>query len=230
VIVGLINSKGGVGKSTIAVHAAAWLREQGRQVALVDADEQASSSGWFARAEPDAPLYRISDAGELFRALPRLDAAYDAVVADGPAVLDAVTFSLVGLAHVVLLPVGPSMLDVAASFRAARAIYRVKLDPRRQAPLDAFTVFNRVQPRTKMARVAAEAVVKYGFPIASNILQLRAAYAEACAAGTVVWRLGVGAQHAATEVRNLFAEVLGPRLAGASIDGRPCVTGGRPRA
>jgi len=43
-IVALSNSKGGVGKSTIAVHLAVWLAERGRKVILIDSDVQASSS------------------------------------------------------------------------------------------------------------------------------------------------------------------------------------------
>ena len=39
-ILALANSKGRVGKSTIAVHLAAWLFEQGRRLVLVDSDLQ----------------------------------------------------------------------------------------------------------------------------------------------------------------------------------------------
>ena len=39
-IIAMTNSKGGVGKSTLAVHLAAWWHEQGARVALVDADVQ----------------------------------------------------------------------------------------------------------------------------------------------------------------------------------------------
>ena len=38
-IVAMVNSKGGVGKSTIAVHLAVWWKERGGDVALVDANE-----------------------------------------------------------------------------------------------------------------------------------------------------------------------------------------------
>src|SRR4051794_31815807 len=37
-IIVIANSKGGVGKSTIAVHLAAWLHEQGHSVILADCD------------------------------------------------------------------------------------------------------------------------------------------------------------------------------------------------
>jgi len=43
-IIALTNSKGGVGKSTVAVHLAVWWKKQGADVALIDADGQGSSS------------------------------------------------------------------------------------------------------------------------------------------------------------------------------------------
>ena len=48
-IYALTNSKGGVGKSTLSVHLAVWLKEQGARVALVDSDVQGSSSGRNSR-------------------------------------------------------------------------------------------------------------------------------------------------------------------------------------
>ena len=45
-IVALLNQKGGVGKTTLALHlAGAWAR-QGRRVTLIDADPQSSALDW----------------------------------------------------------------------------------------------------------------------------------------------------------------------------------------
>src|SRR5437588_2428422 len=83
-IIAIANSKGGVGKSTLAVHLAAWLHEQGHSVTLADCDTQHSSSEWAKEAVPGVASVRLADADEILDKLPGLGQQTDFVVADGP--------------------------------------------------------------------------------------------------------------------------------------------------
>src|SRR5271169_6806596 len=83
-IIVVANSKGGVGKSTLAVHLAAWLHEQGHSVTLADCDTQHSSSDWAKEAVPDVKSVRLSDPNDILDRLPILGQQTDYVVADGP--------------------------------------------------------------------------------------------------------------------------------------------------
>ena len=71
-IIVVANSKGGVGKSTVAVHLAAWLHEQGHRVTLADCDSQQSSSEWIREALPDVAVVRLINADEVLEQLPLL--------------------------------------------------------------------------------------------------------------------------------------------------------------
>lgn len=59
------NSKGGVGKSTLAVHLAVWLFDRGAKVALLDADRQLSASQWVAEVEPKITVSTANTAEEV---------------------------------------------------------------------------------------------------------------------------------------------------------------------
>src|ERR1017187_9323275 len=78
------NSKGGVGKSTLAVHLAAWLTEKGKRVALVDVDVLGSSSAWIKEASPQTALYRILTPDDVLEQLPNIQDEFEHVVVDGP--------------------------------------------------------------------------------------------------------------------------------------------------
>ena len=83
-IITIANSKGGVGKSTIAVHLAAWLHEQGHSVTLADCDTQQSSSEWIREAIPHLKTVRLNNPNEILNELPMLGQKTDFVIADGP--------------------------------------------------------------------------------------------------------------------------------------------------
>lgn len=207
-LITIVNSKGGTGKTTLSVHTAAWLQDQGLRVAVIDADEQGSATQWLRQAAPDLPVHPYTTALDILQQGPRLAAEYDAVVADGPAALGTKTAALASIADLAVMPIMPSMLDIWASYRTARLIYRVRFHPKRKGRPKALTVLNRALSRTRLARVALAAIRKYGFPVSPVVLEARTAYAEACEQGTVVWRMGRKACRAAAEMNRLFELML----------------------
>jgi cellulose biosynthesis protein BcsQ len=54
VIVGFVNEKGGVGKTTLAIHTATWLAQRGHRVVLFDLDTQGGVSHFLGLTPDDA--------------------------------------------------------------------------------------------------------------------------------------------------------------------------------
>lgn len=221
-LISLVNGKGGVGKSTLAVHLAVWLRERGFQVLAIDADPQQSLTQWLAKAAPEIAVFPLTDASTLLTRTPRIMNSADVVVADAPAGFGHVAAALIASADLVWLPIGASMLDIWASYRTARMIYQVRFRNQNRRPA-ACTILNRVDANSNLTRVAAAAARKYGFPIALQPIQARSAFVEACGEGTVVWKLGSRAKHATREVTRLFETLLPQAMNNSTTDGAPPV-------
>ena len=202
-ILALANSKGGVGKSTIAVHLAAWLFEQGRRLVFVDSDVQASSSGWLAEAAPDIKTIRLLTADDILAQLPNLAVEYDYVIADGPAGLSEVTRAILCLADVAIFPCGPSVLDLKAVVGALEVTKQIQA-VRKGLPRE-IIVPNKLQQYT-LSKELVKHVHAMGMP--GNGLGLRQAYADAAGQGTVVWRMNThSAKDATAEIQFLFQQL-----------------------
>ncbi len=120
-IIAIANSKGGVGKSTVAVHLAGWLHEQGHQVILADCDSQQSSSEWIREAVPQVKSVRLDNPDVILSELPNLAQEADFVVADGPGSQTETSRALLLRANLAIVPCKASMLEVRGAGESHRS-------------------------------------------------------------------------------------------------------------
>src|ERR1041385_6483976 len=132
-IIAVANSKGGVGKSTLSVHLAAWLHEQGHSVILADCDSQQSSSEWIREAIPGFRAVRLDNPDMILNDLPVLAQEADYVVADGPGSQTETSRALLLRSDLAIVPCKASMLEVRALAKATEVL-RVAQDIRNGIP------------------------------------------------------------------------------------------------
>lgn len=205
-IIVIANSKGGVGKSSLAVHLAAWLHEQGHRVTLADCDTQHSSSDWLRQAMPEVKTVRLANPDQILDELPQIDRDADFVVADGPGSNTETSRALLLRAHLALVPCKASMLEVLA-LKQATAVLRQAHEIRRGVPR-AVIVLSMVGKTYRLTQDMKEAAQKLHLPLAKQALTLKQIYADAPGQGRVVWQLGARGREATREVQHLFRELL----------------------
>ncbi|MHC5536788.1 AAA family ATPase [Singulisphaera rosea] len=205
-IIAIANSKGGVGKSTLAVHLAAWLHEQGHRVTLADCDTQHSSSEWIGEAMPEVKTVRLDSPNMILNELPLLGSDADYVVADGPGSNTETSRALLLRADLAIVPCKASMLEVRALAKATEVLRQAQ-DIRAGKP-KAVIVLSMVGKNYRLTKDMKEAAAALQLPLASTPMILRQIYADAPGQVAVVWNLGSRAHEAAKEVTQLFRELL----------------------
>lgn len=213
-IIAIANTKGGVGKTTVAVHLAAWLHEKGFKVILADCDVQRSSSEWIRQAVPEIRALKLDTPDEVLNELPKLRDEADFIVADGPGSQTEMSRALLLRADFAVVPCKASMLEVRALAKATEVL-RQSQDIRKGLP-QAVAVLSMVGSKYRLTQDMKDAADALQLDLASTGITLRQIYADAPGQGTVVWRMGTKGREAAAEIDEVFTELLGEIVAEAS--------------
>lgn len=179
------NQKGGVGKTTLAIHISHALSlKKGVRVLLVDADPQGSARDWAAAREDKPPFSVIGlDRPTLHRDLPALAKDYDHVVIDGPPRVSDLARSAIIASDLVVVPIQPSPYDVWAANEVIKLIQEASVF---KENLKSVFVINRRIVNTAIGRDVGEALADYSIPVLKTVISQRVSFAESAAAGQTV--------------------------------------------
>jgi chromosome partitioning protein len=203
-IVGVLNQKGGCGKSTLAVNMAAVYAQQRLRVLLVDADPQGSAMAWSA-ARILPPLFPVIGGAKptLHKDMPELSREYHVTVIDGAPRVNELGRSAIMASDMVLIPIQPSPYDVWA---AAETVQLVREAQQFKEDLKVAFVVNRKIANTAIGRDVASALAEFEVPVLPVAVHQRVLFAESAAQGLAVFEAAPNSD-AAREIAQLVLSV-----------------------
>ncbi len=188
-IVGIIQVKGGVGRSTIATNLAAVFSIN-QPTALIDCDlPQGTSASWYAVRQAEVPpanltLATAGNYRELVGLAEELSREHRYLIIDAPPRIAEMTRAIIAMSTLSLVPLGASAAEIWSTADLLQTINEAR---NYRADIDARIVWNRYRGNTREALEVSEAASKeLGLKELSARLGYRVAYSEALARGLSV--------------------------------------------
>jgi chromosome partitioning protein len=187
-IIAVLGRKGGIGKSTIAGNLAAEFAAMGRTVVVLDADPQHSLVAWASLGQGmlshSVEKVKADSAAALEARARKAEKTADIVIIDTPPGMPETAYLAALAADLVLLPCGPSPLDLLSLKDALGLALKARAERRSKKPRIRF-VPSRVPLNTNLGRNLGAALEKMGKKVLPPIGQ-RIAIAEAVTEGLTV--------------------------------------------
>jgi len=205
-VLAIASQKGGVGKSTLAVHLATQATAHGTRVLLLDLDPQGSAMEWANRRGDRPPDVSGVNPASVGKDVERARAeGYGLVVVDTAPHADHAALQAARAADLVVIPCRPSTFDIAA--------ISATLDLCRLANKPAVVVLNAAPVRSRVTAEAEEAISDKGGMVSPVVVRQRVAFQHCMIDGRTASEYEPGGE-AAREISCLLADLQSSKHAG----------------
>lgn len=168
--IALVNQKGGVGKTTLAVHLATAFQNSGESVLVLDLDPQASATEWHDARESEMPHVESVQPARLQKVMDHAQGiGITVLILDTSPHAESTALEAARRADLVLVPVAPKIMDLRAMRKTVDMLHLVKTP--------AFAVLNNVPHKGNAAEEAIQVIEgRFKLPIAPPRLGNRVAF------------------------------------------------------
>ena len=186
-VIVVAQSKGGVGKTTLAINVASDIARGGRGVTVIDADPQGSALQWAEPRRLPFPVRQelLMMRNQLLWVRNVLKTDADFVIVDLPAGFGIAFETAVLIADLLVIPCSPSSLDIGAAKATISKAREVRRADAATPRLRIVTVPTRVDPAYEEGAAILDALADLGEPVAPP-LTYDIAFVRSFTAGTPV--------------------------------------------
>ena len=188
-IIGVIQVKGGAGRSTIATNLAGMMAAH-KRVALIDCDmPQATSASWYSIRKANnkhgsLTIATAADHSQLIAEIERLNADQDIIIIDAPPRIAEITRVALILSNMCIVPLGASLADIWATSDLLATIGQAK---EHKPNVNVRILWNKFRPSTKSAKdLSLEVKEQLKLKELGTKLGYRVAYSDAFGEGLTV--------------------------------------------
>lgn len=194
--IALISQKGGVGKTTLAIHLATAYAALSKRTLLVDLDPQTSAAEWKDARPAEHPYVMAVPSSRLSKTLDTARGnGADVVILDTAPHSEGTALEAARAADLILVPCQPSIMDLRAMRKTADILNYLKKPT--------FAVLNEVAPQGTVADEAAKAITaQFGMPVCPVRLGQRVAFNRCLLGGQTAQEYEPGGK-AAQEIETL---------------------------
>ena len=204
-IISIINQKGGVGKTTLAVNLARAYTLKGIKTLLVDSDSQGSAQRWHERSGGDLIDMTCLPVNTLDKDVLKFKDSYERIIIDGVPRVSPLTICAIKCADLILIPVQPSPYDIWATEDLVKNVHdRIAMtDGKAKA---AFIVTRKIHG-TKIGKEVYDQLALLDLPVFKYGTSQRVVYSTSVDLGKSVLDMGQKETEATLEISFILNEI-----------------------
>lgn len=204
-IISILNQKGGVGKTTLAVNLARCYTKHNYKTILVDSDNQGSSQRWHERSGGDLIDMTCLPLNTLDKDVLKYRNQYERIIIDGVPRVSPLTICAIKCADLIIIPVQPSPYDIWATEDLVRNVHdRIAMT---DGKTKGFFLVSRKITGTNIAKDIGKELIEMNLPVFKNGTSQRIAYATSVEKGLSVLDGEYTTSEACKEIENIMNEI-----------------------